>query len=85
MFFANEITLLRLSSRYIMTGQSPLLKIPREIRDQIYELVLLEEHVFYPYGYGPSTGEESQRTRITPQISILLVNKQVNCEGTAIL
>jgi len=68
-----------------MTGESPFLKIPREIRDQIYELVLLEDTFFYPYSYGPSTADWSQSNRIPPQTSILLVNKQMNNEGSVIL
>ncbi len=68
-----------------MTGESSLLKIPREIRDQIFKLVLLEENIFYPYGYGPSAGEKSSTTPKAPQISILSVNKQMSLEGNEIL
>ncbi len=79
------MTLFSINPPLVMTGESSLLRIPREIRDQILKLVLLEGNIFYPYGYGPSTGEESSRTRKAPQISILSVNKQMSLEGNAIL
>jgi len=74
-----------LNPREIMTGESPLLKLPREIRDHIYKLVLLEDTPFYPYCYGPSTSYWALSNRRTPHTSILLVNKKLNNEGVAIL
>lgn len=86
-----EHTLLMIS-RWSASSANPiqmcdptLIGLPREIRDEIYKLVLFEHEVIYPYDYGESSRYNPRMFRHGPQIAILRVNRQLNAEGTEVL
>lgn len=69
-----------------MSKTSPtLLTIAGELRNRIYELVLLEDDKVYPFDYKPCSCNCPKYNRQAPCISLLRVNKQINAEATEIL
>ncbi|KAL8825256.1 MAG: hypothetical protein Q9191_004525 [Dirinaria sp. TL-2023a] len=62
-----------------------LLTLPREIRDSILELLLLEKNMLFPYDYKPCACDCPKNDRKAPHTSVLRVNKQLHTEGNEIL
>ncbi|KAL8737300.1 MAG: hypothetical protein Q9181_001824 [Wetmoreana brouardii] len=58
------------------------LTIPGEIRNWIYDLVLLRDETAHPFNYKPCLCDYLAHERRRPHIPVLLVNKQVNAETT---
>lgn len=67
------------------TSRPSLLTIAGELRNRIYELVLLPEDQVYPFDYKPCSCNCPKHLRHAPSVSLLAVNKQINSEATAIL
>ena len=62
-----------------------LLTLPREIRDLIHELLLLESTMLFPYDYKPCACECPKNDVKAPSTNLLRVNKQLHTEGNEIL
>lgn len=62
-----------------------LLTIPGELRIMIYNCVLLESEVIYPFDYRPCSCDCPKHNRSPPNIALLRVNRQINEEATTIL
>lgn len=59
--------------------------LPREIRDNVVEKLLLEDTRMYPYAYpAPCLLRGPERYK-APDLAIMSVNKQVNAEATGAL
>ncbi|KAI4194954.1 MAG: hypothetical protein LQ350_007473 [Teloschistes chrysophthalmus] len=66
-----------------LSGQKHyLLTLPVEIRNRVYDYVLLEDADAYPYGYKPCLCDCLAHSRHAPHICLLRVNKQINAEAT---
>lgn len=57
--------------------------VPREIRNNILEQLLLEQKEVYPYGY-PAGCQCSHCHIKAPDLSIMRVNKTLNAEATEV-
>ena len=62
-----------------------LMSVPREIRNNILEQLLLEQKEMHPYGYGPACECDCCDSPIPPDVSIMRVSKSLNAEATEIL
>lgn len=62
-----------------------LLTIPGELRNRIYELVLLQDSKVYPFDYRPCSCECPKHKRHPPAVALLRVNRQINHEATPLL
>ena len=61
-----------------------LMGVPREIRNNILEQLLLEQKNMYPYAYDTAC-ECSCCSPTPPDVSIMRVNKSLNAEATEVL
>lgn len=66
-----------------MANNSTMLKLPREIRDEIHGYVLLEHKYLHPFSYHSCSCDCGKIKG--PYVPWLRVNKQINEEGTVML
>ena len=62
-----------------------LMSVPREIRNNIFEQLLLEHKEMYPYGYVAACQCLRCGSPDPPDVSIMRVNKSLNAEATEVL
>lgn len=60
-------------------------KLPREIRDIIYELCLCVDEILAPYPDWPTSGYEPRLNQRKPEAALLALNKQIRAEALPIL
>lgn len=62
-----------------------LMSVPREIRNNILEQLLLEQKEMHPYGYDAACVCFCCSSPTPPDVSIMRVNKSLNAEATELL
>ena len=68
-----------------LDSTATFLTLPGELRNRIYELLLLQDDEVHPYGYRPCSCDCPKHNRHAPSLALLRVNRQINTEGTDIL